>query len=331
MPKPPKWKIDKLDHREALATAALAKKIKEARRRVAIIVSGAARDKGMTISGRNRESLYKQIGDVYLQLDNGLKDWGKDLIKKGAIDWHDAAIKDIAGQTGIDPSNAVTKFSREYAEDVFRRVHPENGRSLAAVLTDKMASADIKALRNAVTETYREASLSGMSMTDIAGGIQAKWDSVAGNLMSNQFVDSAGKAWENGRYLQMLVRTTTARVSRDSYFDTLTRNGDDLSVIQNVDGDACEICAAWDGVILSITGASQKYPSYNEALDAGWGHPNCRCMAERVDETIDEEAIKQQADTSTPRFDRGVDETDSQYRNRMTEKMAVYSKDFTVD
>jgi len=328
MPKPPKWKIDKLDRRESVATAALLKKIKDARKRVAIIVHGAARDKGMTISGRNREALYNQIGGVYLQLDNGLKDWGKDLIKKGAIDWHDAAITDIKGQTGTDPSNVVTKFSREYAEDIFRRVHPENGRSLAAVLTDKMASADVKALRNAVTDTYREAALSGMTMNEIAAGIQDKWDSLAGDMFSRGFIDSAGKKWEDARYLQMLVRTTVARVSRDSYFDTLTKNGDDMAIIQNADGEACDICAAWDGVIISITGASTDYPSYNEALDAGWGHPNCRCMAERVDETIDKAQIKTQAETPTPNFTRSDDELDSGYRNRITEAVAEYSADF---
>lgn len=330
MPPLPKWKIDKLERREALATQDLLDKIKTARKRVAIIVHGAARDKGMTIRGRNREVLYNQIGGVYLQLDNGLKDWCKDLIKKCAIDWHDAAIKDIKGQTGIDPSNAVTKFSREYAEDIFRRVHPENGRSLAAVLTDKMASADIKALRNAVTETYREAALSGMTMNEIAAGIKDKWDGVAGDMFSRGFVDSAGKTWEDARYLQMLVRTTVARVSRDSYFDTLTKNGDDMAMIQNADGEACDICQAWDGVIISITGASMEYPSYNEALDAGWGHPNCRCMAERVDETIDKANISQQAEANTPNFERQADETDSEYRNRMTDAVAKYSEDFPL-
>jgi hypothetical protein len=330
MAKPPKWKIDKLERREEIGVSTLQQKIKDARQRVAIIVHGAARTKKILVSGRNREALYKKIGDVYLQLDNGLKDWGKDLIEKGAIDWHDAAIRDIAGQTGIDPSNSVTKFSREYAEDVINRVTPANGRSLAAVLTDRMAETDIKALRTAVVEVYRESALSGMTMNEIAAGIKGKWDGLAGNMAANKFVDSAGKVWEDGRYLQMLVRTTTARVARDSYFNTLTQNGDDLAVIQNVDGDACDICAAWDEVIISITGNSGQYPSYNQALDAGWGHPNCRCTAERIDETIDKEATAQQAEADTPDFTRQPDEKDSEYRNRMTEAVADYSEDFEL-
>lgn len=328
MAKPPQWKIERLDRRETIAARELQGYIKAARQRVAMIVHAAARDKKILVSGRNREALYLKIANIYLQLDNGLKNWGKDLVKNSAIEWHDAAVRDIAGQTGIDPSNAVTKFSREYAEDVFKRVHPENGRSLAAVMTDKMAQADIKALRQSVTDIYREASLSGMTQAEIAREIKAKWDAAAGDMATNRFVDSAGKAWDDGRYMQMLVRTTTARVARDSYFETLTKNGDDLAIVQNADGEACDICQAWDDVIISITGASEDYPSYQEALDAGCFHPNCRCMAERVDETIDADEIERQAEAETPNFERGASETDSEYRGRVTDAIAEYSQEF---
>jgi hypothetical protein len=324
-------KIAKLDTREQISMQELEANIKAARQRVAIIVHAAARDRKLVVSGRNREKLYKQIGDVYLQLDNGLKDWGKDLVNGTAIEWHDAAIKDITGQTGTDPSNAVTKFSREYAEDVFKRVHPENGRSLAAVVTDKMAAEDIKSLRQATVDVYRESALSGMTLNQIHAGIQDRWDTIAGDQAAFRFVDQSGRKWDNARYLQMLVRTTTARVARDSYFDTLTQNGDDLAIVQNVDGEACEICAAWDGVIISITGTSDKYPSYQQALDAGCFHPNCRCVAERVDETVDKTDIKRQAETPTPDFSRGDTETDSEYRNRMTEQVHAYNDQFSAD
>lgn len=331
MPKPKKWKIDKLDRRESVGISELQRRIKEARRRVAVIVASAARDRKILISGRNREHIYAQVGSVYAQLDLGLKDWGKDLIEKTAIDWHDAAIRDVREQTGVDPSNSVTRFSREYAEDVFKRVHPENGKSLAAVLTEKMAEADKKALRGAVTDVFREGSLTGRTMTQMAADIKTRWDGIAGDLSANRFVDAAGRTWDDGRYAQMLVRTTVARVSRDSYFDTLTKNGDDLAIIQNVDGEACDICGAWDGVIVSITGNDDRYPSYNDALNAGWGHPNCRCTAERVDETIDADEIKAQAEAETPDFERKEDEKASAYQSRITEAVADYSKDFGVD
>lgn len=324
-------KLGVLKARERVAMGSLERAIKAARQRVAIIVHSAARDRGLVISGRNRERLYKRIGDVYLQLDNGLKDWGKDLVNKSAIDWHDEAISDITGQTGVDPSNQVTRFSREYAEDVWKRVAPENGKSLAAVFTDKMSQEDVKALRRATVDVYREASLSGMTLNEIHAAIQDKWDKIAGDQAAFQFVDSAGRPWETARYLQMLVRTTTARVARDSYFETLTKHGDDLAVIANVDGEACDICQAWDGVIISITGSSDAFPSYAQATAAGWGHPNCRCSAERVDETLDAQEIQKQADTPTPDFEQQDGESAAAYRNRMTEEVAAYSEGFGTD
>lgn len=318
-----------LTKRETVTTLELQRKIRAARKQVAILVHAAARERGLAISGRNREALYAKISGIYLQLDNGLKNWSKDMVRDAAIDWHDAAIRDIAGDTGIDPSNNVTRFSREYAEDVWKRVTPENGRSLFATLTDKMSETDIKALRDSSVDVFREAALSGMTSTEIAREIQARWDGIAGDMFGPpRFVDNAGRAWESDRYMQMLVRTTTARVARDSYFNTLSAAGDDLVQIENVDGDACEICSAWDGVILSISGASRQFPSYNNAVSAGWGHPNCRCSALRVDETIDKTAIKAQADAETPDFARRENETQSEYRQRMTENVGAYGRQF---
>jgi hypothetical protein len=160
--------------------------------------------------------------------------------------------------------------------------------------------------------------------------LQGKWDKAAGDMATNRFVDAAGRQWDNGRYLQMLVRTTVAKTSREGYFNVLTEHGDDLAVIANVDGEACPICQAWDGVIISITGASEKYPSYNQATAAGWGHPNCRCTAERVDETVDAANITDQAKADTPDFEQGKGESDGEYRRRVTEEMAAYSKDFEL-
>jgi hypothetical protein len=330
MPRRAKEKLGILSRREDVGLDELDKAIRAARQRVAMIVHGAARNKKLIVSGRNREALYNKIGQVYGQLDNGLKDWGKDLVEKTVLDWRDEAIKDIAGQTGIDPSNEITKFSRRYAEDTFKLVHPDNSKSLVGVFTEKMATEDIRQLRQAAVDTFREGALSGDTMTEMAAKLQGKWDKAAGDMATNRFVDAAGRQWDNGRYLQMLVRTTVAKTSREGYFNVLTEHGDDLAVIANVDGEACPICQAWDGVIISITGASEKYPSYNQATAAGWGHPNCRCTAERVDETVDAANITDQAKADTPDFDQGKGESDGEYRRRVTEEMAAYSKDFEL-
>jgi len=328
VPRRAQAKLAKLIRRENVSVSQLDAAIRKARQRVAMIVHAAARDQKLVVSGRNREALYKRIGDAYAQLDLGLKDWSRDLVRKGIVDWRDEAIRDVREQTSTDPSNDITRFSREYAEDMWKRVAPQNGRSLAAVFTDRMAEEDVKRLRQAAVETFREASLSGMTANEIHATIQAKWDAAAGDMAAFRFTDAAGRSWSNARYLQMLVRTTEQRVARDSYFDALIEHGDDLAQIENVDGDACDICQAWDGVIVSISGSNDKYPSYQQALDAGCFHPNCRCMAERVDETLDQAEIAKQAQTETPDFERQEGETDTEYRNRMTEAVGKYSEEF---
>ena len=50
-------------------------------------------------------------------------------------------------------------------------------------------------------------------------------------------------------------------------------------------------------------------------MDVGWGHPNCRCVADRVDETLDEEEIAKQAK------EPNVEWSD-------VKQVAEYSKDF---
>jgi hypothetical protein len=111
-----------------------------------------------------------------------------------------------------------------------------------------------------------------------------------------KFVDVAGRQWDNARYLNMLVRTTTARIARESFNQTLTDAGLDLIRFRNV-GDSCPVCKAWDGVIISVSGADKRFPSYQEAINGGAWHPNCDCIQDYVDETLDSDAIAAQGET----------------------------------
>ena len=75
----------------------------------------------------------------------------------------------------------------------------------------------------------------------------------------------------------------------------LVKNGDDLVRVSIVDGETCDVCAEWDGRILSISGTDTRFPSYEDAAEAGMFHPNCRCRLERVDPEWDAEDIEEQA------------------------------------
>jgi len=139
-----------------------------------------------------------------------------------------------------------------------------------------------------------------MTHREINKALQSRWNELAGSIASDRFVDRAGRTWDNARYMQMLVRTTTSRVARESYIDTVVEHGDDLMRIVNV-GESCPVCEAWDDIIISVSGTNPDYPSYQDALDADWGHPNCDCMLERVDELLDKKDIARQADVDNPK------------------------------
>jgi hypothetical protein len=53
-------------------------------------------------------------------------------------------------------------------------------------------------------------------------------------------------------------------------------------------------------VIVSISGANEKFPSYQEAIDGGMFHPNCDCLSRRVDDDIDKVNIAAQSQIQNP-------------------------------
>lgn len=213
-----------------------------------------------------------------------------DLSKKA-----DAAIKAV-----IKQETPIIRFDKERVKNYWQMIHPDNSQSLAAVFTNKMAAEDIRSLRQAYVEVFRQASIEGLTNVETNKALQERWNELAGDISSDRFVDKAGRTWDNARYFQMLVRTTTAKVARESYIDTIIANEDDLMRIVNV-GETCELCLAWADLIISTSGTNPDFPSYQDALDAGWGHPNCDCMLERVDETIDADDIERQSAAKNPK------------------------------
>lgn len=320
-------RLAKLERVERDVRPKLRAALRTAQERVAAEIARAGRDKRTAVSERRRRQTFSAIGGYYDRLERELTAMIQDAAYQSASLFHAEAVEDIRAARGR-VAQAVVKFDRRRVDAVWQVVAPENGERLAAVFTQRMGILQKRNLRQALVDVWRQSDLEGLTLAERHAALRARWDELAGDTLANRFVDSVGKAWDNDRYLDMLTRTTCARVARDTYFDTLVANGDDLAVIENVDGDACEACAAWDGVILSISGASRDYPSYQEAIDAGMFHPQCRCSAERVDETVDEAQITTQAETQTPDFERMEDEKPTAYRDRMTKAVAAYSRGF---
>jgi len=72
----------------------------------------------------------------------------------------------------------------------------------------------------------------------------------------------------------MAVLTAIERSTISGYVDTMQEYGYDLAIIDGHAG-SCPICAAWEGVIVSISGDDPDYPSLDDAENDGCFHPRC--------------------------------------------------------
>lgn len=88
------------------------------------------------------------------------------------------------------------------------------------------------------------------------------------------FIDRGGHHWTLENYAEMAVLTAIERSTISGYVDTMQSYGYDLAVIDGHAG-ACPICAAWEGVIVSVSGENSDYPSLDDAEADGCFHPRC--------------------------------------------------------
>lgn len=75
-------------------------------------------------------------------------------------------------------------------------------------------------------------------------------------------------------YAEMATLTAIERATIQGYTDTMQAYGFDLAVISGHMG-ACPLCAAWEGVIISVSGNDRDHPSLSDAEGAGVFHPRC--------------------------------------------------------
>lgn len=88
------------------------------------------------------------------------------------------------------------------------------------------------------------------------------------------FTDTAGRKWTMPTYMDMFVKTTMFNVANQALFDEMQDHNHELMIISQHAG-ACSICSAWQGKIISMSGRDERYPSYDDLVNAGMFHPNC--------------------------------------------------------
>lgn len=243
-------------------------------------------------SADNRELVYKAVEKRIATLGSKLNTLFQYADDNAVIKANEQAAK----STGVQ-----VKISKRHANEIINAVQKAGGANIAAVMTANMQGNVITALRDSVVSAMREQALTGGSMKDLQATIKAKWEAAAKGAEGLAFVDRAGKVWDTDTYLNMNVRTNAMRVYNDALVNQIGKaTGGDLVMVSRGGDPNCKHCFPWEGRILSISGKTKGFPTYDEARRAGCFHPNCVHTLEPVDEELDADEVNLQRQFKPP-------------------------------
>lgn len=281
-----------------------------------VLVSRAIREIRGELSNLSRElNLAGNADDregVYDMIRRKMNRLGRNL--NSLLVAQNQAAAQGAAKAASDMTGLEIKYSAGRAKAICELVTPAQGENLAAVFTDKMGANMISTLREATVAALRQQAVAGGSMKELSRDMAERWF----EAMKNEhpvFTDSAGHEWNTATYFQMNVRTNTMRVYNDCLVDNVAREtGSDLMRISSGGDPSCAGCFPWEGCIVSVSGKTKGFPTYEDARNGGCFHPNCVHTLEYVDEVADADEIALQK--STPVDPDKADDADAQDERR---------------
>ena len=255
--------------------------LKDGKRSINGVVSEFAKTKNFATSAAVRSSMYAELAAEYQKLGLKIDDWTINNVERTAEDFWKYAKGDLPESALITaPLKTFGSFSTKYVADIIGKINPSTMSKQVAVnsAVSGMFAEDVRVLRAAVSTTMAEAAVEGLTNPQMAERMTKKVVDAAGEF---RFIDRGGRKWSADAYFGMLNRTLHTTAARDSYIDTATNEaGFDLYTIAGgVTGSSADNpndpCDMWAGRIFSMTGKTDGYPTYDEALAAGVFHPNC--------------------------------------------------------
>ena len=98
------------------------------------------------------------------------------------------------------------------------------------------------------------------------------------------FTDKIGRKTPIEKYVRMRVFTDSVTIQRTSYFVRAIQYRVDLVRIVHLNiHPTCELCAPFEGKILSINGDESGYMTIEQAQNYGLFHPNCDHVPEELE------------------------------------------------
>lgn len=171
-------------------------------------------------------------------------------------------------------------------------------RALVHALSGNLSQADLRILRSA-DDIYRRviANVTARGLADEftrRAAAQAALDMFTDTGITG-FTDMAGRNWSLTSYAEMACRTAVNSAARQGVFDELRADGRDLVIVSG-SPSCCEMCAPWEGEVLSLDGMTSGYPTLGEAEADGLFHPSCSHTADPYIEGLTKRTAVQRGD-----------------------------------
>lgn len=194
-----------------------------------------------------------------------------------------SADTDLAGQgitTGVDvitEDNAVQYTDGTTLTGSFGIVHAGAVNALASAYLGVITGALLQITRNA-DDIYKKV-INDATSSAILGSktrVQATQDAIDKFIKNGVggFRDKRGRWWSLEAYTQMATRTLITQALNQGKVNRYTEMGNDLVIVSKHER-SCDLCRPWQRKILSLSGKTQGYPTFDEAKSAGLFHPNC--------------------------------------------------------
>ena len=198
-------------------------------------------------------------------------------ILNGSRTWCEEAVPQIYTE-GMKNADAMLKDAGAIVKAGFGAIHQQAAQVLAENAFQRFEDV-VQVIGRQVNDIYRELALENVRGTVVG---YDTWKQTANRFREQLaergvtgFKDRSGKMWNIRSYTEMVARTTTQQAHTEGTLNRLSEQGHDLIIVSRHIG-ACSLCVPWEGKVLSISGKTKGYPTFEEAKAAGLMHPNCR-------------------------------------------------------
>ena len=247
--------------------------------------------------------LLKQVGQELDRMKGTMGEHLFDALTKASEFSARNAIKDLELLTG-----KVTKaetWHAEYGVGYVKAAFTDSYGHIAAQ-TKRMKGSVKDMLRKEAAQVFQRAAVEGLSRQKAYAALR---DEILTKDPTFTFTDKAGKNWDARNYFDMLTRTVMHTTMREAYVNECAKQGNDLvkvsrhqtaanlskkgkkeAIIKNRKARSkaktkkarkgagyVDDCSLWEGVVLSLSGATKGYPTLADAQNSGEiFHPRCR-------------------------------------------------------